>query len=194
MKIVGLSDGKIPWPIGRPKTEKPGRDSLIIYRGLKKAIEQESRQGVAHWWGVSYTTVGRWRGALGVGRLTPGSVRTIDAALRAESRRVKIAASRSDKPRPRHVVEAMRKAHLGNPLSAETRQKMSETHRKRGTRPPWLNKAWEPWEDKLLRKLPVEEVMQKTGRSRTAVHLRRRKLKLPDGRTKASRKKVGRSR
>ena len=35
VKIVGLSDGKIQWPIGRPMTPNPGRDSLIIYQGLR---------------------------------------------------------------------------------------------------------------------------------------------------------------
>jgi hypothetical protein len=193
MKIVGLSDAKIPWPIGRLVTAPTGRDSLVIYGDLKRAIEQESNQGVAHWWGVSIKTVRRWRRALGVKRNTPGTVRTRDVTLKSESRRAKIAESRRGKPRPKHVHEALRKAHLGKPLSAEARKKMSESHRKRGTRPPWLNKAWEPWEDKLVRKLPVEEVMEKTGRSRHAVQLRRHKLRLPDGRTKASRKKVRRS-
>ena len=159
VKIVGLSDGKIQWPIGRPMTEKPGRDSLIIYQGLKRAIERESRQGVAHWWGVSKETVRRWRRALEVERNTQGTVRTRDVTLKAESRRSKIAKSRRGKPRPKHVLEALRKAHLGKPLSAETRQKMSESHRKRGTRPPWLNPEWAKWEDKLLRDgLPTDEV------------------------------------
>jgi hypothetical protein len=56
--------------------------------------------------------------------------------------------------------------HLGKPLDVETRNKMIASHRKRGTRPPWLNKTWEPWEDKLVRKLPVEEVMKKAGTSK----------------------------
>ena len=193
VKIVGLSDGKIQWPIGRPVTPNPGRDSLVIYHGLKRAIETESNQGVAHWWGVSINTVTRWRGALGVGRLTSGTERTFDITLKAESRRAKIAKSKIGKPRPKHVLDALRMAHLGKPLDDATRKKMSEAHRKRGTRPPWLNKAWEPWEDELLRELPVEGVMKKTGRSRQAVNLRRHKLKLPDGRTKAARRTVGRS-
>ncbi|MEX1027683.1 MAG: hypothetical protein WD049_06720, partial [Candidatus Paceibacterota bacterium] len=192
-KIIGLSDGKIPWPIGRPKAENPGRDSLIIFRGLKKAIEKESNQAVAHWWGVSRGTVRRWRRALGVARDTPGTQRTLDVTLNAESRRTKIAKSRTGKPRPKRVIEALRKANLGRPLRAETRQKLSESHRKRGTRPPWLNAAWEPWEDEAARTLGIKDAMQKTGRSRNAVLMRRRKLRVPDGRTKAARKKVGRS-
>ena len=30
VKIVGLTDGKIQWPIGRPITPKPGRDPMGI--------------------------------------------------------------------------------------------------------------------------------------------------------------------
>ena len=180
VKIVGLTDGKIQWPIRRPIKSNPGRDSMVIYHGLKRAIEKESNQGVAHWWGVSRGTVRRWRRALAVPRKTPGTVRTLDVTLKAESRRSKIAASRVGKPRPKHVMEAVRKANLGRPLSSETRKKMSEAHRKRGTRPPWLNPAWSQREDKLLRdRLPTAEVVKRTGRTATAVCLRRLKLKLP---------------
>ena len=125
VKIVGLSDGKIQWPIGRPISPKPGRDSLVIYGDLKRAIEQESNLAVAHWWGVAKGTVRRWRRALGVERNTPGTVRTRDVTLKAESRRAKIAESRRGKPRPKHVHEALRKSHLGKPLDAETREKVT---------------------------------------------------------------------
>ena len=130
----------------------------------------------------------RWRRALDVERNTPGTERTCDVTLKAESRRVKIADSKVGKPRPKHVHEALRKAHLGKPLSTETREKMSQSHRKRGTRPPWLNKVWEPWEDEAARTLSIKDAMERTGRTRNAVLLRRRKLKVPDGRTKAERK------
>jgi hypothetical protein len=64
------------------------------------------------------------------------------AKARDPERRAKIAASMRGKKRPRHVIEAMRKANLGRLPSEETRHKMSEAHRKRGTRPPWLNDPW----------------------------------------------------
>ncbi|MEX1027413.1 MAG: hypothetical protein WD049_05315, partial [Candidatus Paceibacterota bacterium] len=193
MKIVGLSDGKIPWPIGRLVTPPTGRDSLIIYRGLKRGIERESNQAVAHFWGVSRGTVRRWRRALDVGRKTPGTLRLQEEALKAPSRRSKIADAKRGKPRPKSVVEALREANKGRRLSEDHRRKMSESHRKRGTRPRWLNAAWEPWEDEAARTLSINAAMQKTGRSRNAVLMRRRKLRVPDGRTKAARKKVGRS-
>ena len=193
VKIVGLSDGKIPWPIGRPTTLGCGRDSMVIYHGLKRAIENESNQGVAHWWGVNRGTVSRWRRALDVARKTPGTLRTLDVTLKTESRRFKIAISKVGKPRPKHVMEALRRANLGTPLDDATRKKMSESHRKRGTRPPWLNDAWEPWEDEAARTMSIKDAMEETGRTRNAVLMRRRKLRLPDGRSKASRRKLGRS-
>jgi hypothetical protein len=83
MKIVGLSDAKIPWPIGRLVTSPTGRDSLIIFRGLKRAIERESIQAVAHWWGIHTHTVSRWRSVLEVTRETPGTLRLQEKALKA---------------------------------------------------------------------------------------------------------------
>ena len=178
VKIVGLSDGSIPWPIGRPTAPNPGRDSLIIFQGLKNAIQTESNQAVAHWWGVAIATVGRWRKALGVGRNTPGTEWTLAASLKAESRRDKIAKSRTGKPRPKHVLEALRKSHLGKPLGDATRKKMSVTHKRRGTIPPKGENVWTKEELRLLRKLPPVEVAERTGRTLTAVYRHRSKLKL----------------
>lgn len=181
-KIVGLSDGKIPWPIGRPTTPSPGRDSLIIYGGLKQAIEKESNQGVAHWWCVNRGTVRRWRRALDVGRKTPGTLRTFDVTLKAESRRSKIAESKVGKPRPQQVIDAMRKANLGKRIDDATRKKMSLAHKRRGTIPPKGENAWTKEELRMLRKLPPTEAAKRTGRTLAAVHLRRSRLKLPNAR------------
>jgi hypothetical protein len=97
---------------------------MVIYHGLKRAIEKASNQGVAHWWGVSRGTVRRWRRALDVVRKTPGTVRTLDVTLKAESRRAKIAESKVGKPRPKHVIEALKKANLGRPLDQATRKNL----------------------------------------------------------------------
>jgi hypothetical protein len=55
---------------------------------------------------------------------------------RDPERRRKIAESKLGKPRPRHVIEAVRAANLGRKLSNETRRKMSLAPKRRGTRPP----------------------------------------------------------
>ena len=63
--IVGTSDGRIPWPLGRPAGAK-GRASLVVYRDLAKAVRKESKQAVRHWWGAGHIAVSKWRVALDV--------------------------------------------------------------------------------------------------------------------------------
>jgi hypothetical protein len=93
-----------------------------------------------------------------------------------------MAATERGKPRPRHVVEAVRTAHLGKRLSAEHRRKISEAHRRRGTRPPTAGPPWTAGEERLLRTLPALEVARRTGQTLGAVFDRRRVLGMPDGR------------
>jgi hypothetical protein len=63
VEITGISTAPLPWPLGR----RDGvRSTLAVYGGLADALFCESVQGVAHWWGVSPTTVRRWRRLLGV--------------------------------------------------------------------------------------------------------------------------------
>jgi hypothetical protein len=70
--IMGRTDARIPWPVGN---KGRGRNSLVVYKGLAKAIRRESNQAVAHWWGVDPQTVSKWRKALGVGNATEGTSR-----------------------------------------------------------------------------------------------------------------------
>jgi hypothetical protein len=151
--VVGLTDAPIPWPVG-----KKGRAKAPILCGdLAKAVSREANQAVAYWWGVTPQTVTKWRKALDVPRANEGTHRLHhDTALGPEvtaarakahakaadpTRREKIAASKRGRPRPAHVLEALRAANLGRPLSDETRQKLSEAHKKRGTRPAG---SWSP--------------------------------------------------
>ena len=53
VRIVGISNGRIPWPIGQTTRAK----SLVVYGGLAKAIRCESVQAVAYWFGVTPQTV-----------------------------------------------------------------------------------------------------------------------------------------
>ena len=76
--------------------------------------------------------------------------------------------------------------------SEATRRKMSETHRRLGTRPPNGTRLWTPEEDELVRTLRPPEAALRTGRTLSAVVSRRRVLGLPDGR--ARRKVPGRPR
>ncbi len=62
--------------------------------------------------------------------------------------------------------------------SAEERRKRSETHKRRGTRPPAAGPAWTADEDALLGKMSDEEVARQTGRSLVVVQSRRHVLRI----------------
>ena len=201
--FAGLSNGRIPWPIGI----LGGNKTLVVYAGLARAIRRESVQAVAYWFGVSPQTVTKWRRKLGIADgKPPGTTRLRRAyfdepwahAARAKAhakardpvRREKIAASRRGKKRPPGVIAALRRANLGRQASDATRQKMREAHRLRGTRPPWLNPAWTAAEDEFVRTLSVSEAAARTGRTIAAIVSRRtilRKMGVPirDGRRRA---------
>ena len=49
VRIVGLSEGRIRWPIGQ---SRQGPLALIVFGALAKAVRRESNLAVAHWWGV----------------------------------------------------------------------------------------------------------------------------------------------
>jgi hypothetical protein len=48
LTITGLSDAPIPWPLGKSGR---GRHSLVVYKGLAKAIRRESNQAICCWGG-----------------------------------------------------------------------------------------------------------------------------------------------
>jgi hypothetical protein len=73
MVIRGRTDAPIPWPLGSPKG-RGGRPSLIVYKGLAKAVRQECEQAICHWFAACPFTVWKWRKALSVERGTPGTV------------------------------------------------------------------------------------------------------------------------
>src|SRR5262249_19146465 len=63
--IVGLSSGRIPWPIGKRGRSK----SFAVYGGLADAIRREAAIAVCYWFGMTPQTVTKYRKALGVGEL-----------------------------------------------------------------------------------------------------------------------------
>lgn len=194
VRIVGLSDAPIPWPIGQTLPRGSSR-SLVLYGDLANAVRRESAEAVMHFWGVGPSTVWHWRKALGVGQYTEGTRRLKSEALspvlekareasrptlNSPQRRAKLSAALRGKARPPHVIEAIRKGQLGKKHSAQTREKMSRMHRQRGTLVPGTN-LWTAEEDDLVRTLPPAEAAEATGRTLTAVYARRRELKLSGG-------------
>lgn len=70
MKIIGLSNARIPWPNGR--TGKCSR-ALIPYGALAEAVKLKPAHAVVYWFGVGSDAVWKWRKALGVDSTTPGT-------------------------------------------------------------------------------------------------------------------------
>jgi hypothetical protein len=104
--VVGISSGRIRWPFCRPHT----LNALVVCDDLERAVRRESAAAVAHWWGVGWTTVRRWRRVLGVERFNAGTVKLRKAGYNDGKRSKKISRSKTGKPRP--------------PLTAEWKEKI----------------------------------------------------------------------
>ena len=181
LTVVRYSAGPIPWPVGHA-AEVGGRASLVVYGGLARAVRRESYQAVAHWFGVSQSVVTKWRAALGVTRTNPGSTRLREAVASDPDRRRQIAAAKRGKPRPAHVVEAVRKANKGRQASPKTRATLAAAMRERAKAFVPNGRGWTAAEDELVRTRPAAEVAEWTGRTLTGVYSRRVVLGVPDGR------------
>ena len=177
VRIVGLIDAPIPWPIGQNGRAR----SLVVFGALAKAVRREAAVAVACWWGRTPQTVTKCRKALEVEPLTDGTHQLrseqgvehaqaggLDAA-RAKAnnpeRCAKIAVARWGKPRPRHVIEMIRRCRTGESESEDARRKMSAAQRQRGAWPPAAGRPWRNKEDELVRTRPPAEVVKRTGRT-----------------------------
>jgi hypothetical protein len=188
VKILRLSSGRIPWPMGT--NGNLGQLSLVLYGDLARAVRAETNAAVCHHWGVSRFSVSKWRKALGVGH-TEGTTRwrvafgkspeaekfikAMATKARDPVRLAKIGAAKRGKPRSAATIAKIRKANTGKRHTAETRAKMS-AQRKGKVRPPWLNPGWSDAENELLRTLPTAEVVRQTGRTLRAVYNQRQRL------------------
>jgi hypothetical protein len=193
--LTGLTQAPIPWPVCKKAGRSSGRTSLVVFRDLVRALRRENNQAVAHWWGVAVVTVSKWWKVLGVERGNEGSLRLmreyalepanyqartkgVQAVATDSQRRAKISAAMKGKPKPRHVIEAARRANLGKKASEATRRKMSEAQRRRQA-VPVPRRPWEPWEDALLGVLTDAEVARRTRRGVDAVRSRRARILIP---------------
>ncbi len=148
VQVVGLHDAPIPWPVGK----QGGARSLVVFKDLARAVRRESEAAVAHHWGVGKSAVWKWRKALGVERVNEGTSRRLSDHAREPAvvaglkkaqaksgdpaRRAKLAAAMRGKKVDRRVVEALAAQRRGTRHREESRRKMSETHRRRGTLVP----------------------------------------------------------
>jgi hypothetical protein len=165
--VVGLTDGPIPWPIGKRGRAK----TLVVYKGLARAVRRESNVAVCYWWGITPQTVTKWRKMLRVDSLTPGTRQRLrdiyyheehDAVMRERGRErlldpevlARRGAARKGKPLPRHVTEAAAAARRGTHHSAKSRRLMGEALRRRWRRAPFCEQLWKKEQDELIRTLP----------------------------------------
>jgi hypothetical protein len=191
VKVVGLKNARIPWPIG---LRERGR-ALVIMGDLARAVRWESALAISYWWGVWPNAVTAWRKALGIPLSNEGTHRlrnkyTQILAFKRNLRkavlmsngpeqRAKIAAALKGRKRPEHAIRAVSAAHKGRPRSEETRRKISEALKRRGIIPTRMRgPLWSAEEDGWVRTLSPSEAVRKTGRTKDAVYLRRRRLKL----------------
>ncbi len=142
--IVGITRGKIAWPIGKTKRAK----SLVLFGDLERAVRNEAAQAICHWWGVGMLAVNKWRHALGIAGTTNAGTSELRRLHFAEpwgeatrkkawsklsdpKRRAKIAESMRGKARPPHVIESMRQARIGKSHTEDTKRKMREARKRR---------------------------------------------------------------
>jgi hypothetical protein len=126
LRIMGVSDARIPWPIG---VGQSGPKSLVVCGDLVRAVRRESVYAICHWFGVYNLTVWKWRKVLGVPERNFGTQKLWEASVAAGSfwrgiraatakaadpvRRAKLAAAHQGKWQSRQAVEKSRHAHIG---------------------------------------------------------------------------------
>jgi hypothetical protein len=93
-------------------------------------------------------------------------------SLKSPERAAKIGAAKRGIPMPDHVKEAMTRAKTGSKATQQTRLKMSEAHKRRGSIPPGIQ-VWTKEEHALLGTMPDKDVAERTGRTLGAVQARR---------------------
>ena len=107
-RVGGLTDAPIPWPYSAERAGGSGR-SLIVCGDLVRAVSTEAVQAVCHHFGVGRKVVSEWRRALGVGRMTAGTLarwkelapRRLPKAARSRGGKAAAAAKRSPTPTPK---------------------------------------------------------------------------------------------
>jgi hypothetical protein len=195
--VVGYTNGRIPWPVGRRKGSSAR--TLVVYGGLADAVKKESNLAVCHWFGVTPQTVSDWRKALGVGSTTAGTHRLQHdyaqepwakkalAKAQAKSndpeRRRKLSIAFKGKKRPRHVIEAMRNGRKGKPQPPHVGAIVAASRRKlRATGQVPFGRVWTVKDDQIVREHPANVAARLLERSLKSVYSRRVRLGLPDGR------------
>jgi len=196
VRVGPLSNGPIPWPTIEGRGRR-GAGQLIVCGDLVRAVRKEAAAAIVRHWGVSQQTVWRWRKALGVGRMTPG---TVEVYRRLLPQRIHAPEAKARAKIGSHSPELMARlsaARKGKPVSPQTaaaaakaaRRPRSKAHRKaiaRGVRAAVRSGRFRPrsptgapWSQKelaLLGQTLDRQVAAMTGRTVIAVRSMRHRL------------------
>ena len=121
VEVGGYTDALIPWP----RAKKTGRASLILCDDLVKAVQTESEIAIAHWWDVGLVTVWKWRKALNVHPVTPGTEKLYQGYYHEKLPEKATALGREHAALPENV-EKMKSTKRGKPAHPATRQALKE--------------------------------------------------------------------
>lgn len=172
-------------PISWPRRKKTGRASLILCGDLVRAVQTESSEAVAHWWGVGVTKVWMWRRALGVGRVTDGTRKLLQERTGVPPEAAARGRAAASAP---EVVARMTETKRGKPAHPNTKAALLEAAQ-RPVRPgrrtglvaslpaaASVEGKWARYTDEEREYIrahyahhPAEEIGQKLGRTATAI-------------------------
>lgn len=165
VRVGKISHGRMPWPVIAKST------ALILCGDLVRAIRQEAAQAVAFHWGVTSSTVRKWRRLLGVGRFTEGTRALNDLNAPHRVRRAKemtVSPRRCPRRRSTHVASFLYPSPGQSVLGRSRRSPINPDAR-----------AWTADENRLLGTMPDRTLAQQLQRTIGAVRARRRMLGLP---------------
>jgi hypothetical protein len=82
VRVGGITSAPVPWPWTQDDIDgrKNGKRSIVLCGDLISAVRAESVAALAYHWGVDRKVASRWRAALEVGRMTPGTAAIWTAA------------------------------------------------------------------------------------------------------------------
>jgi hypothetical protein len=149
VKVVGFSAGPIPWPL----TALPAGGGFrfhVVCGDLLRALRRETAPAIVPAWGVSPSTVVRWRRALH------------NRAYRARLRRAY------------HAGPVQ--ARIGTQHTAAARAQMSESHRRTCDRRRVTVHGWQAAWDALLGTMPDAALAARLGVTQAIVYRRRHAL------------------
>jgi hypothetical protein len=162
--VTSVSVARIPWPRCRRRGERGG-SGLLVDETLVRAIRTESATALMHWFGVTETTVGRWRRAFEVTRWgTPGSKRLLDITT------AKANAALRGKPLSRAAVRDRQRRAKELSLAQHLRE---YAERKRAERP------WADEDIVLLGTMTDTDLAKRLGRTRDEVRRERQRRLVP---------------